>query len=73
MSKPKIIRTFDELEEVDPGSWLMNYTNEYGPIVMQWADWDADYRIDTSNIFPLAVVIEGQTYRDVIAELGEGV
>lgn len=63
MTTPHIIRSINGLP--DPDALLMGITDELHPgvQVMYAADWEADYLIDSTGIFPLAVIATGEQVR----------
>ena len=61
MSDLRIIRTVEELEALDPDTWLMQADEEAIPMVVD--DWVHDYNFDSDGIFPLVVMMDGAQVR----------
>ena len=57
----QVIRTVEELEALDPDSWLMQADEEAIPMVVD--DWVHDYNFDSDGIFPLVVMMDGAQVR----------
>lgn len=61
MSEFQIIRTVEELEELDLDTLLIN---DEALVKNQW-DWFADYTMGNGGIFPLAIIATGEQVRAV--------
>ena len=59
MSAPQIIRTIEQLDALDPDTYLVNSDQ----VVMHTFDWVDDYNIDPTDMFPLAVIASGEQVR----------
>ena len=64
LDSPRIIRTVQELEALDPDCWLVRFGGDpYEPVVMIHGYWMDDYEIDPDDIFPLVVMMDGAQVR----------
>lgn len=60
---PRIIRTRDELANLDPDTMLLDVDDPRYEVHMSASEWMEDYTIDAEGIFPLAVIATGEQVR----------
>lgn len=65
MTDPRIIRTAEDLEALDPETMLIHYESVSAPypVVMAQPDWESDYEICPDGLLPLAVIATGEQVR----------
>lgn len=63
----QIIRTYEELKNLDPDSILASIEEIYMPA----HDWVNDYHIEPHEVFPVALIADGEQVRAARHALSE--